>query len=162
MPKTSSAEPFAIKWGYGMTTTVIAFKPDDCVAVLEALGIRRMPRTWVCGDMRVVSLSGSATAILFDLEKAGISFNYAAFPVKDSMSANARGQVRYGHDGTVMRSNLVPDVGLAGLYSQSLPGESVIDDTTRYRICYVCCGQESWDNREEHGQMHKLRNLLSE
>lgn len=145
-----------------MTTTVIAFKPDDCVAVLEALGIRRMPKTWVCGDMQTMALSSQSNKVIEALEKAGISFNFAAFPVKDSMSTNSRGQVRYGHDGTVMYSNLVPDIELAGLYGQSLPGESVIDDATRYRICYVCCGQESWDNREENGQMHKLRNLLSE
>lgn len=145
-----------------MANTVIAFKPDDCVAVLEALGIHRMPKTWVCGDMQILSLSGSSAGILYRLKSAGISFNFASFPVKDSMSANARGQVRYGHDGTVLHANLVPDYVLAGAYGHYLPSELEMDDVTRCRICYVCCGQDSWDNREEYGQMHKLRNLLSE
>jgi hypothetical protein len=145
-----------------MATTAIGFKPDDCVAVLEALNIRKMPRIWSCGDMMVLLVSGNVSPIRLTLQAAGISFNYACFPVKDSMSANQRGQFRYGHDGTIMHSNLVPDPQLAAIYSQYLPGETSMDDVTRFRICYVCCGQDSWDDREEHGQMHKLRNLLSQ
>ena len=145
-----------------MATTVIAFRPADRVAVLDALGIHRMPRIWACGDMQVLALSSATNKVLDALEINGISFNYATFPVKGSMSANSRGQVRYGHDGTVLHTNLVPDHTLAGVYSQSLPVEKVMDDVTRYRICFVCCGQDSWDNREENGQMHKMRNLLSQ
>lgn len=145
-----------------MATTAIGFKPDDCVAVLEALNIRKMPRIWSCGDMMVLLVSGLASSVRQQLQAAGISFNYASYPVKDSMRANQAGQLRYGHDGTIMHSNLVPDPQLAGVYSHFLPGDSVVDDVMRFRICHVCCGQEPWDDREANGQMHKLRNLLSQ
>lgn len=162
MPKISSADPLTIKWGYGMATTMVAFKPDDLVAVLEALSIHRMPRVWLCGDMRVLALSSGSNKVIDALTLQGISFNFATFPHKESMSASARGQVRYGHDGTVMYLNLIPDPGLAGVYSQSLLNDDKMDDVTRLRICVVCCGQESWEDREANGQMHKLRNLLSQ
>lgn len=145
-----------------MATTAIGFKSDDCVAVLEALNIRKMPRIWECGDMTVLLLSGQAGKIGKALQAAGLSFNYATYPVKDSMSASQRGQVRYGHDGTELFSNLYPDPQLAAVYERFLPRESSMDDVTRFRICYVCCGQEPWDDREANGQMHKLRNLLSQ
>lgn len=145
-----------------MATTAIGFKPDDCVAVLEALNIRKMPRIWSCGDMMVLLVSGQAGKVGKPLQAAGLSFNYATYPVKESMAASQAGQVRYGHDGTEMYSNLVPDPQLAGVYSRFLPGDSVVDDVTRFRICHVCCGQEPWDDREANGQMHKLRNLLSQ
>lgn len=145
-----------------MTTTAIGFKPDDCVAVLEALNIRKMPRIWSCGDMMVLLVSGHAAPVRHQLQEVGISFNYATYPVKDSMSASARGQVRYGHDGTELHSNLVPDPQLAAVYNRSLPGEQSMDDVMRFRVCFVCCGQEPWDDREANGQMHKLRNLLSQ
>jgi hypothetical protein len=158
MPKTSSAKTRY----YTVATTAIGFKPDDCVAVLEALNIRKMPRIWSCGDMMVLLVSVQGGPVRDALWAAGISFNYACFPVKDSMSANQRGQFRYGHDGTIMHSNLVPDPGLAAVYERYLPRERGMDDVTRYRICHVCCGQESWDDREANGQMHKLRNLLTQ
>lgn len=162
MPKTSSANPLNVKWVYGMATTAIGFKPDDCVAVLVALNIRKMPRIWSCGDMMVLLVSGHAGKVCPELKAAGLSFNYATYPVKDSMQANQSGQVRYGHDGTEMYSNLVPDPQLAGVYNRFLPGDSVLDDVMRFRICHVCCGQESWEDREANGQMYKLRNLLTQ
>lgn len=145
-----------------MATTAIGFKPDDCVAVLTALNIRKMPRIWSCGDMMVLLLSGFAGQPARTLQAAGLSFNYASYPKKESMYANQAGQVRYGHDGTEMFSNLVPDPGLASVYEKYLPRERDMDDVTRFRICHVCCGQEPWDDREANGQMHKLRNLLSQ
>lgn len=145
-----------------MATTVIGFKPDDCVAVLTALNIRKMPRIWSCGDMMVLLVSGHAGQVCRALQAAGLSFNYASYPVKGSMYANQSGQVRYGHDGTELYSNLVADPQLAGVYSRFLPGDAAIDDVTRFRVCHVCCGQEPWKDREANGQMHKLRNLLSQ
>jgi hypothetical protein len=163
MPKTSSVDKLlADTGGFGMATTAVGFKPDDCVAVLEALNIRKMPRIWSCGDMMVLLVSGHAGQVCRTLQAQGISFNYATYPVKDSMHANQAGQVRYGHDGTDMNTNLVPDPQLAAIYNRSLPGESAMDDVTRFRICHVCCGQEPWDDREANGQMHKLRALLSQ
>lgn len=145
-----------------MATTAIGFKPDDCVAVLEALNIRKMPRIWSCGDMMVLLVSSQAGPVGRALKAAGISFNYATYTVKDSMCALQRGQVRYGHDGTEMHSNLHTDPQLAAVYERFLPGDSVVDDVMRFRICHVCCGQEPWDDREANGQMHKLRNLLTQ
>ena len=145
-----------------MATTAIGFKPDDCVAVLEALNIRKMPRIWSCGDMMVLLVSGNAGPVGRQLMAAGISFNYASYSIKESMTANQAGQYRYGHDGTEMYTNLVPDPQLAAIYNRSLPGENAMDDVTRFRICHVCCGQEPWDDREANGQMHKLRILLSQ
>lgn len=145
-----------------MATTVIGFKSEDCVAVLEALNIRKMPRIWSLSDMMVLVLSGYAGKPCNALQAQGISFNYASFPVKGSMAASQRGQIRYGHDGTLMSLNLIPDPQLAELYNKNLPGESSLDDSERFRICLVCCGQEPWEGREENGQMHKLRNLLTE
>lgn len=145
-----------------MATTAIGFKPDDCTAVLEALNIRKMPRIWSCGDMMVLLVSGHAGQVCRALQADGLSFNYATYPVKDSMHANQAGQVRYGHDGTEMFSNLIPNMEMAAVYELFLPDDSVVDDVLRYRICHVCSGQEPWDDREANGQMHKLRNLLSQ
>lgn len=145
-----------------MATTAIGFKPDDCTAVLEALNIRKMPRIWSCGDMMVLLVSGKAGPVGTALKGAGLSFNYATYFVKDSLTASSAGQFRYGHDGTPIHSNLVPDMQLAAVYERHLPRDNVMDDVMRFRVCFVCCGQEPWDDREANGQMHKLRNLLSQ
>lgn len=145
-----------------MATTAIGFKPDDCVAVLEALNIRKMPRIWSCGDMMVLLVSGNAAKVNKPLQAAGISYNYATYAVANTMHASQSGQVRYGHDGTLMSLNLVPSPELAAVYNRHLPNETSLDDVNRFRICHACCGQDSWQNREENGQMHKLRNLLSQ
>lgn len=144
-----------------MATTVIAFKVDDCVAVLDALNIKQMPRIWSLGEMMVILRSGLAGKTVSPLQDAGISFNYASYARSDSMSPVSAGQVRYGHDGTELVLNLVPDVQLAAVYNRHLPGENALDDIVRLRVCYVCCGQDSWQNREAHGQMHKMRLLLT-
>lgn len=145
-----------------MATTYFAFKPDDCVEVLEALNVKRMPSVLrTVGDLMVLSRGGQGNVLMELLENRGISFNYATYAWADSMSAKRAGQVRYGHDGTIQYTSLIPDPQLAAIYNQSLPGECELDDVQRLRVCYVCCGQDSWDNREEHGQMHKMRLLLT-
>lgn len=145
-----------------MAKTYFAFKPDDCVAVLEALSVKNMPSTLrTIGDMMVVARNGQAGKLARLLEDQGISFNYASYAQVNSMSATQAGQVRYGHDGTVQFANLVPDPQLAAIYNLHLPTENYIDDKERLRLCFVCCGQESWDDREENGQMHKMRLLLT-
>lgn len=145
-----------------MATTFFAFHPDDCVVVLQALDVNRMPSTLrTVGDLMVLSRGGKTAVLVRLLEDQGISFNYARYAWANSMSAIQAGQVRYGHDGTVQLTNLVPDPMMAALYSMHLPREHLLDDTERTRICFVCCGQESWDNREENGQMHKMRLLLT-
>lgn len=144
-----------------MPSTLFAFKESDTNAIIEALG-SSIGYIWHLGDMTVLSRSGAAALKVEALVAAGLSFNYASYNVKSSMSPAVSGQIRYGHDGTSMFSPLVPDLQLSAIYNKFLPGEERLDDTERFRICHVCCGQESWDNREENGQMHKLRNLLSE
>lgn len=144
-----------------MPTIALGFLEEDTVPVLEALGVKKMPRIWRLNDMTVLLVSGKWSEKLRLLGAAGISYNYAVFMTPTCMSPRLAGQVRYGHDGTENDQNLVPDPGLASMYGRLLPGDSVIDDTTRLRICYVCCGQDSWHNRIEHGEMHKLRLLLT-
>lgn len=144
-----------------MTTTAIAFKSDDCVAVLEALEIRKMPRIWSLGDLTVLLVSGQAGPKGRALQARGISFNYASYGNNSTMRPAQAGQCRYGPDGEVFFINLVPDPQLAAIYNKYLPGEHSLDDVQRMRICFVCCGQDSWDNREENGQMHKMRLLLT-
>jgi hypothetical protein len=156
-----AAKHFTDTRGIGMATTAIAFKPEDCVAVLEALNVKQMPRIWSLGDMMVMLRSGQAGPIRRTLQAQGISFNYASYGNSTAMSPGQAGQVRYGHDGTEMHLNLVPDPQLAAIYSRQLPGENALDDVNRMRICFVCCGQDSWDDREANGQMHKMRLLLT-
>ena len=170
MPKTSllegyldrAAKHFADTWGTSVATTFFAFHPEDRVAVLEALDVKNMPSTLrTVGDLMVVSRNGQAGKLARLLEDRGISFNYASYTWAQSMSAMQAGQVRYGHDGTVQFTNLVPDPQMAALYNRNLPGEDLLDDIQRIRICFVCCGQESWNDREANGQMHKMRLLLT-
>lgn len=157
-----AAKHFADTWGDPMATTFFAFQPDDCVAVLEALDVKQMPGTLrTVGDLMVVSRGGKTGDLVVLLMAQGISFNYARYAWADSMSASQAGQVRYGHDGTSQFTNLVPDPQMAALYNRALPGEDLLDDIQRTRICFVCCGQESWDGREENGQMYKMRLLLT-
>ncbi|MBO6276784.1 MAG: hypothetical protein J6N20_05030 [Pseudomonas sp.] len=145
-----------------MATTYFAFHPDDCVEVLEALDVKQMPSVLrTVGDLMVLARSGQAEKLAKLLEDRGISFNYASYAWAQSMSPKRAGQIRYGHDGTTSDFNLVPDPQMAALYNRNLPGEELLDDIQRLRICYVCCGQESWDNRQENGQMHKMRLLLT-
>lgn len=151
-----------IKWGYDMVSTYIAFKEDDMVAVLEALEVRQMPQVWYLGDMCVMSRSGPAVLKVESLRAAGVSFNYASYNTKESMVPAKAGQIRFGHDGTEMDQNLVPDPPMAAVYSKFLPGENRLNDTERLRICYVCCGQSDWETRHANGQMHKMRRLLSQ
>lgn len=144
-----------------MSTTYFAFKEEDTVEVLKALDVRQMPKIWSLGDLWVLSRSGPAVLKVEALKAAGLSFNYASYNAKTSMTAAVSGQIRYGHDGTDMDSHLVPDIQLAAMYNKHLPGENVLDDVVRMRICYVCCGQQSWEGRSENGQMHKLRLFLT-
>ncbi|AXC36518.1 hypothetical protein HOT57_gp74 [Pseudomonas phage phCDa] len=145
-----------------MATTFFAFHPDDCVEVLEALDVKRMPSVLrTVGDLMVLFRSGQAGKLTQLLEDRGISFNYASYAWAQSMSASQAGQVRFGHDGTVQLTNLVPDPQMSALYNRNLPGEELLDDIQRIRICFVCCGQEPWDDREANGQMHRMRLLLT-
>lgn len=148
-------------WLVPMPSTVIAFKDDDFVAVLTALGVKQnTPHLWSAGDMWVIQRSGSAGKFCGLLKEQGLSFNYAEFIDGKTMSARQRGQQRYGHDGTEMHSNLFPDPEMAAVYDRFLPREDRLDDVMRFRICLVCCGQEPWDGKTENGQMYKLRQLL--
>ena len=144
-----------------MATTAIAFKSDDCVAVLEALGVRKMPRIWNLGDLMVILRSGLTKETTQALQDQGISFNFARYPWANGMTPSGAGQCRYGPDGEMYFINLVPDVQLVGIYNRYLPGEDSLSDTDRLKICHVCCGQDSWDSRLENGQMHKMRLLLT-
>lgn len=162
MPPTSSVDVFdTIKWGYAMSTTYFAFKEEDTVEMLKALDVRQMLKIWYLGDLCVLSRSGPAVLKVEALKAAGVSFNYASYNAKTSMVPAVSGQVRYGHDGTDMDSHLVPDTQLAYMYNKHLPGDARLDDTERLRITYVCCGQQSWDNRTENGLMHKMRRFLT-
>lgn len=170
MLKTSPANQYQARaakfladtWGNDMATTYFAFKPDDCVAVLEALNVKNMPKILhTVGDMMVLARTEQPGKLAKLLEDQGISFNYASYAWADSMSATQAGQVRYGHDGTTQFLNLGYDPNIAAVYERFLPREHVIDDVQRLRLCFVCCGQDSWDNREAHGQMRKMRLLLT-
>lgn len=149
-------------WADNDVQTVFGFLTEDLTAVLQALEIKNMPRAWILEDMTALYIGANCRGRCKALESAGISYNYAEFRDKGAMIARQSGQVRYGHDGTLLHHNLVHDLQLMYMYERSLRTVTNLDMPARNRICLVCCGQESWDNREENGQMHKLRNLLSQ
>ena len=144
-----------------MVTTFIAFIEEDTVEVLTALEVKQMPKIWHLGELGVIERSGPAVLKVEALMAAGISFNYASYNVKDSLTPAKHGQVRYGHDGTEMHFNLVPNPELMHHYSKELLIRTGLDTNQRTRISHVCSGQDTWDNRKENGQMHKLRRLLT-
>lgn len=144
-----------------MVTTFIAFIEEDTVEVLTALEVKQMPKIWHLGELGVIERSGPAVLKVEALMAAGISFNYASYNVKDSLTPAKHGQVRYGHDGTEMHFNLVPDHQLIHQYDQELRFRTGLDIVARTRITHVCSGQDSWGGRIENGQMHKLRLLLT-
>lgn len=161
MPKTSSAN-LQIQWVYGKVQTIFGFLSEDLGRVLEIFEMPFMPAVVVMDDMTVISVTVDCRHRCNLLDAAGISYNYAEFRNAGSMTARQSGQVRYGHDGTLLHSNLVHDLQLMHLYDLYLRTSTGLDIAMRNRVCLVCCGQESWDNREENGQMHKMRNLLSQ
>src|SRR5216117_285045 len=120
MPQTSSDDALdALSWGYGiMVSTYIAFIEEDMVDVLEALEVRQMPQIWYLGKFCVMPRSGPAVLKVEALMEAGISFNYANYNLKTSMTPAKAGQLRYGHDGTEMHINLVPNPELAAAFNR--------------------------------------------
>lgn len=148
-------------WGFTMVTTYIAFMGEDTVAVLEALEVRQMPNIWHLGELAVISCSGPAVLKVEALQAAGISFNYTSYNTKVALVPAKQGEVRYGHDGTVMQLNLMTDHNLNYLYTAELMCRTSLDQTERTRIAHVCCGQSSWDGRIANGEMHKMRLLLT-
>ena len=144
-----------------MVTTYIAFMEEDTLAVLEALDIRNYPRVWHLGDLAVLSRSGPAALKIEALHAAGISFNYTGYNTKTAKIPAVQGVIRYGHDGTVMSANLLADRDLMGMYTAELHRRSRLDDEEVSRVAHVCSAMNSWDNRTEHGQMRRMRLLLS-
>ena len=162
MPKTSSANLLQIKWVYGKVQTVFCFKADDLVDALLAVGINKVPKAWYVDDMVAISFRGSSAPLVAMFLSVGVSFNFAEYREGPSTMPRISGQIRYGHDGTAIRSNLIPDQALMSVFNMSLRHCRDLNPEECVRVGQVCCGQESWDNREENGQMHKMRNLLSQ
>ena len=145
-----------------MSATYICFIREDYAAVLEALQIAGSRHIWDVDNMRVMRINKNSFALWGILQDAGISHNFAEYTHSSTGTPKYAGQIRFGHDGTRILCPLVPDLNLACAYQANLSGIVSISAEDIARASYVCCGQESWDNREENGQMHKMRNLLSQ